>query len=357
MIRVAIVIGRLSTGGAEAEAVRLARGLDRERFEPTVVTLQEAGPLAADLRGVADPISLGRSRKLCPGTYRALRKLLRERKPDIVQSFLFTENVFCRLIGQGIVVSGIQGWIAEKSETAWTWRLRVERRTFPAARAVVSNSRFYRDHYASLGLDAERIEVIPSGVQNQDGRIPKGAPEEIRKETGVKEGQVLITSVSRLVEGKGHDDLLRAGYGFPMVIVGDGPYRASLEGRGAILPGERRDVASFLAAGDIFVLPSRLPEGCSNSVLEAMAVGRPVIATRTGGTPEIIEDGETGLLVPPGDPVALRAAIMRLAGDAELRKRLGSAGRERVLRDFTVEKMVKSYEALYLRLTTTDTPV
>ncbi len=379
VLNVAYVIGRLNVGGAEAELVRLANGLDRARFRPFVVTLQDRGPLAEGLHRDVEVVELGRRRKWSIGTFRALRRALKERRPDISQSFLFTENIFCRWIGEGAVVSGLQGSLSDDAETGRvragevsriehpgaapsaggpptlkraafesqpSLKLFLERATFGRARAVVSNSEHYRTLYGRLGMDASRIRVIRSGVAPSDA-----TGQEVRRSLGIPPDGILVACVARLVERKGHEDVIRAGAGFRLLFAGDGPMRRRLEGRGAILAGNRRDVPEIMAASDIVVLASRFGEGCPNAVLEAMAAGRPVVATRVGGVPEVVVDGETGLLVPPGDVPALRAALVRLAGDPALRARLGTAGRRRALEEFPVERMVKLHEDLYFNLT------
>jgi glycosyltransferase involved in cell wall biosynthesis len=346
VIRVAFVIGRLNIGGAEAELIRLARGLDRSRFEPFVVTLQDRGPLANEL-GDVEVVEIGCSRKWSIGTYRALRRVLAERKPDIVQSFLFTENIFCRRIGRGVVVSGLQGSLSDDCETGPSLKLMFERATFGRGAAVVSNSGYYRSLYGRLGLDARKIRVIRSAVAAAPGVSGAG----IRREFGIKDGEVLVTCVARLIERKGHEDLIRAGAGFRLLFAGDGPMRRRLESRGAILSGARRDIPEILAASDIVALPSRFGEGCPNAVLEAMAAGKPVIAARSGGTPEVVVDRETGILFPPEDIDALRSAIQALGADPGLRLRMGAAGRERADKEFGVARLVKAYEELYSELT------
>lgn len=345
MIRVAFVIGRLNIGGAEAELVRLARGLDRARFSPFVVTLQDAGPLARDL-GDVELVALGRRRKWSLATYRALRRVLQERKPDIVQSFLFTENVFCRRIGQGIVVSGLQGSLSDDEETGPSLKLMVERSTFDRAAAVVSNSEYYRSLYGRFGFDASKIRVIRSGVAPATAT---GAG--IRAQFGIRENEVLVTCVARLVERKGHEDLIRAGAGLRLLFVGDGPYVRHLVGRGAILAGPRRDVPEILAASDIVALPSRFGEGCPNALLEAMAAGKPVVAARSGGIPEVVRDGETGILHAPYDVDGLREALLTLAGDVPKRSTMGAAGRDRAMQEFSLDRLVRFYEDLYSQLT------
>jgi glycosyltransferase involved in cell wall biosynthesis len=345
VIRVAFVIGRLNIGGAEGELIRLARGLDRSRYSPFVVTLQDAGPRAHEL-GDVELIELRRKRKWSPGTYLALKRVLAEKKPDIVQTFLFTENVFCRRIGQGIVVSGIQGWISDRLDDGPTLKLMVERSTFDRAAAVVSNSQFYKDYYTRLGFDPSKIRVIRSAVAPVTAT---GAG--IREQFGIRPDEVLVTCVARLTEPKGHEDLIRAGAGLKLLFVGDGPNARHLVGRGAVLAGPRRDVADILAASDIVALPSRFREGCSNSILEGMAAGKPVVASRTGGTPEVVKDGETGILHDPWDVEGLRRALLRLAADAPLRLQMGAAGRERAAREFSLDRTLGQYDQLYCELT------
>lgn len=347
MIRVALVIGRLNIGGAEAELARLARGLDRTRFAPFVVTLQEAGPLR-DRLGDVEVVELGRKRKWSWGTYAALRDLLRARKPDVVQSFLFTENLFCRQIGVGAVVSGLQGSLSDAAETGPSLRLWLERRTWPRAAAVISNSAYYRDHYARLGFDASKIVVVPSAVEEAPRR---GL--DVRRQLGIRPDEVVFTVLARLVERKGHEDVLRAGAGLRLLFVGDGPLRPRLEGRGAILAGARRDIGDVLAASDVLVLASRFGEGCPNAVLEAMAAGKPVIAARSGGTPEVLDE----ILVKPGDVGALRAAMLELAGDPERRRRLGESNRLRAAERHAPESLLRAYEEVYIRLTSGRAPL
>jgi glycosyltransferase involved in cell wall biosynthesis len=345
LIKVALVIGRLNVGGAEAELARLARHLDRNRFEPHVVILQDAGPLA-DTLGDVRPVVLGRKRKWSIGTYRALRRELRALRPDVVQSFLFTENIFCRWVGEGAVVSGLQGSLSDDAETGPSLKLWLERRTWDRARAVVSNSEHYRNRYQELGLESSKISVIPSAVEP---RSADGAA--VRRELGIGPEEVLVTCVARLVERKGHEDLLAAKAPVRLLFVGDGPMSGRLEGRGAILTGWRRDIPEILAASDVVALPSRFGEGCPNAVLEAMTAGKPVVAARSGGTPEVVADGETGLLFEPGDVAGLGTALGRLAADPELRRRMGEAGRARAKARHDVALWVKAYESLYFKLT------
>jgi glycosyltransferase involved in cell wall biosynthesis len=174
----------------------------------------------------------------------------------------------------------------------------------------------------------------------------------------------LLGLVARLHRQKGLGDLLAAVAwvrervpDVRLLLIGEGELRDELEAQaralglsGAVIfAGIRTDVAEIVAALDIFVLPS-LWEGTSNAVLEAMAAGLPIVATAVGGTPEVVVDGVTGLLVPPRDPSALAGALVTLLQDADLRHRMGRAGRERVKQYFSLERMVRRTEALYEEL-------
>jgi glycosyltransferase involved in cell wall biosynthesis len=165
---------------------------------------------------------------------------------------------------------------------------------------------------------------------------------------------IVVGYAGRLVALKGVDVLLRAAASLPNLrveVVGDGPERARLEsiGRRARFLGWQTGLDDLLAGWDLFALPSR-EEAFGIAALEAMAASLPVVATRVGGLPELVEDGLTGLLVPPDDPAALAAAIARLAADSALRARLGEAGRARAATHFPVERMVASVAALYDQL-------
>jgi glycosyltransferase involved in cell wall biosynthesis len=181
----------------------------------------------------------------------------------------------------------------------------------------------------------------------------------IRFEIGLAADIPLVGVVGRLDPIKDHLTLFRAFEAVRTVlpearllVVGDGPERERLENRagdGVIFLGNRSDVPEILRALDLFILPS-LNEGISNTILEAMATGIPIVATRVGGNPELVEDGRTGILVKAGDLQSIASAILRYLQHADLRARHGEAGRQNVLKRFSIEAMVRSYEAVYRRV-------
>jgi glycosyltransferase involved in cell wall biosynthesis len=215
-----------------------------------------------------------------------------------------------------------------------------------------------RERLAALGVPAAKLRVVRNGVD--PGRFEQPVAHVFRSELAGNTGRPIVLTVARLAPQKGLEFLLRAAAMLPeatFVIAGDGPARsilaaqaesAGLADRVRFL-GSRRDVPDLLAACDVFVLPS-LIEGLPLSVLEAMAAARPVVATRVPGTDETVVDGETGMLVPPRDPEALAHAIRSVLSDPERASRFGSAGRARVLGDFSTRRMVSAVEQQYEEL-------
>ena len=210
----------------------------------------------------------------------------------------------------------------------------------PSARAVTVHE----------GVDVARVEAAPAADIHRDLWLPRHSP--------------LVGNVVALVPHKGQRYLVDAAAEVVrhepdarFIIAGEGELRAALDQRvkhhhlekHVMLAGFRADVLSVHKAFDIFVMSS-VTEGFGTSLLDAMACGKPVVATSTGGIPEIVADGETGILVPPRDPAALAAAIVRLLRDEELRHRMGAAGRARVKQKFTAELMARNTLRVYERV-------
>jgi glycosyltransferase involved in cell wall biosynthesis len=224
---------------------------------------------------------------------------------------------------------------------------------------VVAISEEVRRRLLDAGVRSERVEVIRSGVEPPAGLPGAAGRAASRARFGI-DGELAIGIVAALERRKGHDVLLRALAaldGAPpwrCLVCGGGSQHQALQRLAAdlgIAPrvrflGEQRQVADVLAALDVFVMPSR-HEGLGVAVLEAMAMALPVVASAVGGIPEAVKPGETGLLVPPDDPAALAAALCELGRDIERGKRMGQAGRARVVAEFSMEAMASRYERLY----------
>jgi len=229
--------------------------------------------------------------------------------------------------------------------------------------AVIAVSRAVAATLARSGIPERLITVIPDGCDTKSLQ-PTAARSELRRRLGLGEHDIVAGYVAAMTAEKGHRDLLEAvrllkddAAAFQLLLVGDGPLRAELEKLNAQggtaervrFLGFQRDLADILHALDFYVASPR-HEGFGSVVLAAQACGLAVAATRTGGIPENVLDGETGLLVPASDPAALARCIASLASHPDLRARLGTAGRSRVRAEFSRERMAKRTIALYSSL-------
>ena len=354
-------------GGAEKALTRLLTHLDRDRFTPTVACLYGGdGPVADEIRALGIPVTdLGMTAKWRVDALWRLYRLLRRKRPTILHTWMFHANlpgrVLGRLAGVPIIITSRRneniGGAPREHLNRWTARLddRVIAVCELARQAEIERARVSPEHVVTIynGIDAEQFPATNPQVVAQ-----------VRQTFGIPVDALLVGTVGRLHRQKGFTDLLTAiaqvQERIPtarLLLVGEGELRDDLEIQAqssglsnvVTFTGTRSDVAEILAGLDMFVLPS-LWEGMPNVVLEAMSAGLPVVATAVGGTPEVVMDGITGLLVPPRDPDGLARAITRLLRDPDLRRKMGRAGRERVERRFGVERMVQATEALYEEL-------
>ncbi len=216
-----------------------------------------------------------------------------------------------------------------------------------------------RDALVRSGVDSRKIDIVPSGIEPMPR--PDGTRRsELRLRLGAGEGDVAAIAVSALAPGKGHGDLLRAmavaveeAPGLKLWLAGEGPLLARLQAEARALGlepsvqflGFRTDIQALLHAADFFCLATQ-SEGLGSSILEAMSAGLPVVATRVGGIPEIVEEGGTGVLVPASDPAALAGAMARMAGDRGLRETMGARARERASL-FSAERTAEMTDRVY----------
>lgn len=228
---------------------------------------------------------------------------------------------------------------------------------------MVTVSHSVRDTLVGCGISPSKVEVIHHGTDVETFARTTQSVKDARQALGIPDDRVAVGIVGRIAPEKGHHILLQAaqtlGDRYPMqyVVIGNGPdeaqMRQSAQQMGladrVLFTGFRDDVNNAMSALDIVTVPSTWNEPCSAVVQQAMALSKPVIGTSVGGTPEMVRDGQSGLLVPPSDPAALADAVARLAGDAFLRRRMGTAGREIVEAQFSLRVMTDKLESLYRR--------
>jgi glycosyltransferase involved in cell wall biosynthesis len=334
-------------GHALALTVRnLARGLDPERYRVAACFLSGDGPLAERLSKAGTAVSCVRWDGTLSdprGASRFTRALVRHR-PAIVH--FHAGGTVPRIIARAATRARI---VAHYHSLGDEGRLdRPTRRSTRLAHAVVANSRATRDR---LG-DPRAVVIYPSvAVAPQPTRATWGAGDRVRLGTAAR--LVPVKGVHHLIEALTHLTELN----IVLDIAGSGPERPRLE-RLALdagladrvhFLGWRDDLEVLMTSWQIYAQPS-LAEGLGISALEAMASGLPVVAGNHGGLPEVVSDGESGLLVDPRDSHALAAAIRRLVSDPEVSLRMGAAARERVARDFSAERELTALEAVYARL-------
>ena len=358
---IAHVIYRLDFGGLENGLVNLVNRLPVERYRHTIVCLAGCNPEFR--KRIQNPgvevISLDKRSGKDLGVYLRFWRLLRRLRPDIVHTRnLGTVDMQWVAWAARVPhrVHGEHGWEAIDPKGLDPKGLRIRRACRPIIHRYVPMSkdiaRWLEKH---VGVEPARIRQLYSGVDSERFRPVTDYP------IIAKRSPLVLGTVGRLDPVKNQSSLLVAVASlvtrFPslcLTIVGEGPLRASLEAQTASLgltdrvrfTGARSDTSDLMRRLDVFVLPS-INEGISNTILEAMATGLPVVAGRVGGNPELVLDGVTGRLYDPADPGALEQALLPYLTDLTLRQAHGKAARDRVVQNFGLEAMIARYRSLY----------
>ena len=383
-VRVLRVIARLNMGGPALHVAYLTAGLAERGYDTTLV----AGSLARgedSMAFVADELGIRVERleqlhrEISPFrdavAIARLALLIRRVRPHILHTHTAKAGAVGRLAAllagdarPPIVVHTFHGHVLrgyfDPVRTAG-FRL-LERWLARMSTALVAVSPQVRDDLVALGVaPRERFVVVRLGIEleqrvaaEQDGRG------ESRRILGIGADRFAVGWIGRMTGVKRTEDVLRAfrrlrdrGVDACLCMIGDGPDRPTVERRAhelgvmrdTLFLGYQEDVAPFYAAFDAMILPS-INEGTPVSAIEALAAGRPVVATRVGGVPDVVREGEDGFLVDPGDVDALAERLAQLAADPDLRERLGAAGRARVIPRYSVERLVDDIDRLYRSL-------
>ncbi len=362
-IRVVYLTHTLGVGGAEELILNLVSRLPRHRYEPFVCCFENPpGPMGAEMtaHGV-DVTPLG----IVPGFRRpfAIGKIvsyLRRIRPHVVHTFMLPASVYGRaaaILARVPVVIGTEVNIYERKQRH---HIIAERLLASRTDCIVASAEAVKTAYVQqLGIPSDAVRVIYNAV-NWDTLQTTAAPCDVRAELGIPADRVVVGVIATLQDKKGHRVLLDALARTPgleqvwLMLIGDGPLRSALEAAAVDLGirdrvtfcGTRRDLGNMLSAMDVFALPS-LWEGLPLALILAMGAGRPVVATRLAGIPEVVTDGQTGLLVPPGEVAAIGSSLARLCADREERGRMGAAARAAVVDRFGADVYVKSVTDLY----------
>ena len=382
-LKLVFVISSLNIGGTERQIVDIAPALTARGFEIIVYCFTEPGALApllarAGIRVVAPPA--GPAKQLGPWARKArfvrsvgrLFSLLVKERPAAVHCFLPLANVFGLLAARAARIRCVltSRRSLNRYQAKYPWLSRLERRLHRHATAVVANSyAAARELVAEERAPPDQVLVIHNGVALDKFDAPID-PSQMRAQLGIPADALIIVIVANLIPYKGHLDLLAALARIKRDLVDDwrllvvgrddgaGPsiHRAAVD-RGLIdnlmLLGVRTDVPALLGAADIAVLASQ-EEGFPNAILEYMAAGLPIVATDVGGTSEAIGGDDVGWLVPPGDAAAMAQALLNLATDAPLRRRMSAAGYARVHAQFSIGSCADAYAELYRRMLVAD---
>src|SRR5262245_2182444 len=338
-------------GGGEVQVVSLLREL-AARGHRSHVAADPRGQLAREAAAAGIPVEALRvANAIDVRAGLRLRRLVAGH--DVVHFHTARAHAlapFCRRGGVRLVVTRRMDYVPRGGPYArWLYNRAVD--------VVIAISDGVRAALLRAGVDAARIRVVPSGIDPAAVEAPPGARETVRAAWAAPPDEVLVVVLGALERRKGHAVLLAAATrldGIPLryVFCGEGSEEAALAvaaaplGDRVVFAGFRRDVAACLAAADVVAVPS-LHEGLGVAALEAMAASRPIVASRIGGLGEVVVDGETGVLVPPGDPASLAAALRGLARDPARRSALGQAGRARVLARYTAARMAEGTLACY----------
>ena len=354
---VAVFLTRFEPGGTERQMIELIRRLSRARFQVHVACFDRRGawlPRVAERAASIAEFPIGGFAR--PGTLRqmlAFARWCRRLRIAVVQTCDLYANIFglpaAALAGVPVRVGSRRELNPDKTPG----QIRLQRQAYRCATRVVANSEAAREILQKEGLAAASIAVIPNGID------ASGYPD---RQAGPTPARRQVITVANLRPEKSHETLIGAAAllaaEFPDVtyqIVGGGPRRTELEalvgaqglgGRVHFL-GHREDVPALLGAADVFVLPSR-SEAFPNGAIEAMAAGLPVVASRVGGLLDLIDHGRTGLLVEPSNPEALAAALRQLFTDPSAALQLGERARAHVRQRYAFDRMVDSFEQLYL---------
>ena len=369
-LRVLHLVSHLGVGGTEHGVLKIIRGLGDQEFEHHICAVRALdAEFAAHASRYATVSTVGTAKPGFQFPLLRLARLMKQVRPHVVHSRNFgaIEAVpAARLARVPVVVHSEHGY-----ELEILGGLPIRRRVACAAFYALADRVFtvsteLRSYYSKQAWrSSDEVRVIYNGVDTEAFAPRPAAALSTRAGLGIPAGRTVVGSVGRLVTIKDYCSLLQAaekllqeGRDLHVVLVGSGPEYGNLRTQAEASPllanrttfvGASSRIPELVNAMDVFVLPS-ISEGMSNTILEAMATGLPLVVSAAGGNPELVEDNRTGFLFPPRDVQAIAAHVSRLVDDPGLRRRLGDAARQRAVDSFSLSAMVRNYRDLYLDL-------
>ena len=392
--RVVLLIPTLDRSGAEKQFTLLATGLPRDEFDVRAIALTRGGPYADELQAAGIPVTvIGKRAKFDPFSFWRLRAELVRQAPDILHTWLFSANAYGRLCAHAIPRAKVV--VSERCVDSWkaNWQLWLDRRLIARTDRLVGNSASVVEFYRELGVPSEKLVCVPNGIECEPTEIECEPPtpltltlalsrppkrrcpsqgegtkpsrrEQLLAELNLPPDSFVVGFIGRLAKQKRVEDLIwtveilrQIRPQLQLVVIGDGPERERLErfardihcDRHVTFLGHREDAARFLPAFDVFGLASSF-EGMSNSVMEAMSAGLPIVASDIPPNRELVVQSETGFLFKLADTVGIMQFVRRLIDEPGLAEQLGQAGQERIQREFNIPRMVEGYASIYREL-------
>lgn len=364
-ILVAHLIATNFYGGPEKQIITHALCLNKEHFNFLLISFVDNGQpnelvqIARD-RGV-DVVELHSRNAFDPGTISRLAQILRNRGVNLLCAHGYKANIIGRLASWAAKIPQIsvsRGWTAENNKIRIYEKF--DKFFLHFTDKVVAVSRGQRDKILALGVPSGRVVVIHNAINLDE--IPTGGGQPLRQELGLPHNAFIVASAGRLSPEKNYSTLIEVARlavqrnaSIYFIIFGEGALRRELEQAVVaaglrehfLLPGFRRDLQERLQDIDVFILPS-FTEGLPNVVLEAFAVCKPVVASRVGGTPEVVLDGISGFLTGPDEPELMARHVLAFADSPKLCQKMGKAGYEYIRDTFSFEAQTLKYDQLYL---------
>jgi glycosyltransferase involved in cell wall biosynthesis len=366
--KILFLIHKFVQGGAEQQLFELVKGINKQKFDVIIGCFVPGGEKWEEFNALRDVkiVCFDRKHKFNFFVLWKLFKFLRENPADIIHAYMAPASVYGMLAGlmsrTPIRIIGERGTKPSFPTVGSRIYFLLDQALSRSADLVIANSVAGRECRIEWGMRPERVVVVPNGLNPERLQSRMGIT---RATLGIDNSHPVLGCVAQLLPKKDHLTLLEAvkivRQEYPQVkclLVGDGPLRGQIEAHvqqanlqcNIMFLGQQKHVRDFIEMFDVAVLSSKDTEGCSNFILEAMACGKPVVATAMGGNGELVVDGATGLLVVKEDAQALAIAVLKLLKNQQLRIEFGNAGRQRVEQSFMIEQMIRKTEGIYEQL-------